>query len=57
MSKVVKITLTDEDYKYAKDLAAKQGRNTNSNPGVASVMRGALRYVLSKNKYYSEKHK
>lgn len=49
--KRIRITLPDELYEAAVARAHDEDRDTNSNAGVSSLVRHALRYYLSKNGY------
>ena len=49
--KKVEVTMDDDLWEKAAEMAKKQGRNCGKDPGIASLMRGSLRYVLNKNGY------
>lgn len=45
----VKVVLSEDEYKKAASIAIAQGRATGRNPGIAGVLRAALRPYISKN--------
>jgi len=48
MSRVVKVTISDAMYRAAISRARHEERNKGTDPGIASLMRAALRDRLSK---------